>query len=214
MLNTAQIRRPSVAANYPLSDDEAQRNDVLRYDQGTQTEPTAEEICRVEELEALLKMLYKKFQNIIAQVNMQNDSSISSSLSDCEESNEVSYDEQSNSGSWTERNHTDYEDQVNEPVHVEDIGAEQALPQNGANQSMNSSNVRVEERTPKVLRVRRMSAQTTNNIETPPNDTDLVSLILEEVKLYISYSIQVSHSKFHCIWSRQLGFMKKQTFYY
>ncbi|XP_047031911.1 uncharacterized protein LOC124638834 isoform X1 [Helicoverpa zea] len=176
-MNANTVRRRSIVSSTPLPCNSAQNNVRLCYDQGTQTEevflnPPA---SKIEEMETVLKNLYTRFQSLISQANVISNGSIS--MSESEHNDEVAYIEQ-NGDSWVDQNNTEYVQQDNliSANIVDDVGAEEVIEDNPGNQTANSLNVKSEEKVnPNTFRVRRMSAQTTNNIETS-TDADLVPI--------------------------------------
>lgn len=180
-LNSSHSRRRSIINSTPLPSSSAQENITLCFDQATQTEGTYLQtpVTKIEEVEAVLKNLYSRFQSLVSQINLNSNGS--TSMSESEHNDEASYVEPNIGDSWIEPNNTEYVEQVNVITAeiVEDIGAEEVIDEHGGDQHVNSSIVKVEEKVnPNTLRVRRMSAQTTNNIETvTSNNSDLVFFI-------------------------------------
>lgn len=131
-------------------------------------------------METMLKSLYKRFHSLITQVN--NLESIC--VSDLELNGndaDASFIEPPVNGSWEEHNNNQFRetDQPGEQ-NTNDIGAEETVEETGTQQKLNNSRIKVEQdkKTDNTLRVRRMSAQTTNNIEhNPVIDSDMVLLI-------------------------------------
>ncbi|XP_075980540.1 uncharacterized protein LOC142979495 [Anticarsia gemmatalis] len=179
-LNTTQPKprpRPPVSST-PLSA-AARRNATLCYNQGTQTEqeylqPRQVPKKKIEEMETVLKNLYTRYLSLVDQVNaMSNGSTGSTSMSESDHNEDVPAIIPNNGESDLDQR------DANEPEIVQEVGAEEVLEETLQDEPLNCSNANKNEvlGNPNSLRVRRMSAQTTNNIETPmSNDSDMVPI--------------------------------------
>lgn len=172
-----KIRR-SIVSSTPLPPS-VQPPITLAFDQGTQTEDIylKPPIEKIEAMEAQLQNLYSQFQSLVTQVPALANASM---LDDDHIIDESNYLAPNSEHSWAERNNSDYREPVNVGEIVEEFATD-GEEDIANNEPVNSSTVKVEANiNPNTLRVRRMSAQTTNNVETlTSNDADMVIAITQ-----------------------------------
>ncbi|CAH0588949.1 unnamed protein product [Chrysodeixis includens] len=177
-----KVRR-SIVSSTPIPPT-VQAPATLVFDQGTQTEDILLKppIEKIEAMEAQLQNLYSQFQSLVTQVPALANASMLDPDHTIDESN--AYLGPNSEHSWVERNNSDYREPVNVESIVEEFGTDEG-EEIADNETVNSSTMKVEEKNnPNTLRVRRMSAQTTNNVEAlTSNDADMVPIGSGNVKV-------------------------------
>ncbi|KAG6445073.1 hypothetical protein O3G_MSEX003715 [Manduca sexta] len=175
----ANQKRRSIISSTPIPGNSVQSNTTLCFDQGTQTDNTLLQppLEKIEEMELMLKNVYHRFQNLITQVN-NNASCIQ--ISDSEYNDvDISYNEPLVNDSWVDQNNRPH---IENDRHTEQNvtnGEPERVSEEPTPNSTNGLNVKndLDKNSVNTLRVRRMSAQTTNNVEqNGSNDSDMVPI--------------------------------------
>lgn len=167
-------RRRSVISSTPLPGNRGLENVKLCFDQGTQTENSflQPSLAKIEEMESVLQQLYGRFQTLVMKVNNSN---ACVDLAEPEQ-NDVSYNEPMPiyTEAWVPNNVTESMKIVN-TLHTNNIDEADDIvvkPTNDNQESKALVNVKVEGdksiNKENSMRVRRMSAQTTET-EMVPN---------------------------------------------
>lgn len=165
-------RRRSILSSTPLPEKSIQENIKLCFDQGTQTDSTCIQppISKIEEIELVLRHLYGRFQSLVMRVNNVTVTNGTLGISESEQNGDISCMEPN--VSWattnnaTENTVVDYTVEGNN-IADGDIGDQVVETENQrVNVLVNPVKMETNHKNPNnSMRVRRMSAQTTNSNE-------------------------------------------------
>lgn len=167
--NYNNFKGRSMKSSTPLPRKCVQDNYKLCIDQATQTEGLLLQppIAKIEEMEAILKNLYLRFESLVTQLNLNQELTSFSKLNTEQNNGDNIFEAQGINNHTKEQQPIERKNDVITKQEIEILTAE----------PVNSSTAPIEDKDPvSKMRVRRMSAQTTNNIEGVPSiDADMVT---------------------------------------